>query len=133
MMFKIVAAIGSLVIVVVIVATSVFVLGDYKFNPTASAPVGIWKLTKTDEFKKGDYVLVCPPAHPVLDSLVDRGALLRGYCDSNTAPFIKTVYGLSGDALDTHIEHGVFIEGELIPNTKPYDWPGLSMTSGKTD
>lgn len=131
MIFKIAVVIGSLMIMLAGVLVGAVTLGGYIFNPTSSAPIGIWKVTKTKDFKKGDYVLVCPPAHPVLEDLVKRNALLKGRCDSNTVPFIKTVYGVAGDALDTHKDHGVFIEGELIPNTMPYDWPGLELTNGK--
>jgi len=106
--------------------------GGYIFNPSESAPVGIWKLDKSDkDIALGDFVFVCPPIHPVLTQLVRDDQLLSGSCDSSTTPFIKKVYGVSGQAMDAHPDHGILIDGELIPNTKPHDWPGLEFTHGQ--
>lgn len=111
---------------------SVVVLGGFIINPSPSAPVGIWKLDRGNrDIAIGEYVFVCPPAHPVLSEFVRERLLLAGHCDSETTPFIKKVYATSGQALDAHPEHGLFIDGVLVPDTLPYNWPGLEFTTGQ--
>ena len=126
-----VLVVGCSLMIGTVAFTVLFLSLGYKFNPSASAPVGIWKLNKNKVPEKGDYVFICPPVHELLEDLVDKNLLLPGSCESKTAPFIKTMVGVFGETMDIHADHGVFIDGVLIENTKPYDWPGLEMASAR--
>lgn len=98
----------------------------YRLNASSSAPVGIWKISETapGELAVGEYVLICPPEHEVLSSLLSEGRMWKGGCESGTVPFIKEVAAHSTGAFSVNDE-GVSIDGKLIPQTQPYPWENL--------
>jgi len=98
----------------------------YRFNPTSSAPVGIWKISseKPHKLNVGEYVLICPPVHEVLNSLIKQGRMFKGRCDSGTVPFIKEVVAHSKGTFRVE-DDGVYIDDEVIPKTAPYPWEHL--------
>jgi type IV secretory pathway protease TraF len=77
-------------------ATSVAVLLSMSWKPrpwlvwnaTASTPIGLYRIDRTDTFAVGDLVIVIPP-EPIASFLADRGFLPRG------VPLIKRVLALS--------------------------------------
>jgi type IV secretory pathway protease TraF len=58
------------------------------WNATASTPIGLYRVARTDTFAVGDLVIAIPP-EPVASFLADRGFLPRG------VPLIKRVLALS--------------------------------------
>jgi len=98
----------------------------YRFNPSSSAPVGIWKISqkKPEALIIGEYVLICPPRHDVLMKLVSEGRMFKGRCDSGTVPFIKEVIAQGSGSFRVD-EEGVFINETLVPLTAPYPWENL--------
>ena len=58
------------------------------WNATASAPIGLYRVDRTDTFAVGDLVIAIPP-EPIASFLADRGFLPRG------VPLIKHVLALS--------------------------------------
>ena len=58
------------------------------WNATASTPIGLYRVDRTDTFAVGDLVIAIPP-EPIASFLADRGFLPRG------VPLIKQVLALS--------------------------------------
>jgi len=58
------------------------------WNATASTPIGLYRVDRTDTFAVGDLVIAIPP-EPIASFLADRGFLPRG------VPLIKRVLALS--------------------------------------
>lgn len=122
------AVIGSIgVCVIGFTIVAVFaVWSGYRLNASSSAPVGIWKISEVTpgELAVGEYVLICPPEHDVLRSLLRQGRMWKGSCESGTVPFIKEVAAHSTGTFSVS-DQGVLIDGELIPQTQPYPWENL--------
>ncbi len=115
------------IITVFMTALSIWGVSDgYRFNTTSSAPVGIWKISERNpsDVGVGQYVLICPPVHDVLSSLIKQGRMFKGHCDSGTVPFIKTV-AAQGSGRFRVGDDGVYIDDRLIPQTAPYPWENL--------
>ena len=107
---------------------AVFAVRDgYRFNPTSSAPVGVWKISERDPAAVdiGQYVLICPPQHDVLNKLVKQGRMFRGKCDSGTVPFIKEVVAKGSGSFRVESD-GVYINDVLLESTEPYPWENLT-------
>ena len=126
---KIIRSVCVLVGITVVGFTIMAVLAvsdGYRFNPTSSAPVGIWKITEKEpeRLNVGEYVFICPPKHEVLSSLIKQGRMFRGLCDSGTVPFIKEVVAHSDGEFRVE-DDGVYINNQLIPQTAPYPWENL--------
>jgi conjugative transfer signal peptidase TraF len=83
-------------IITIAFATSVAVLLPISWKPrpwlvwnaTASTPIGLYRIDRTDTFAVGDLVIVIPP-EPIASFLADRGFLPR------CVPLIKRVLALS--------------------------------------
>ena len=102
------------------------------WNATASTPIGLYRVDRTDTFAVGDLVIAIPP-EPIASFLADRGFLPRG------VPLIKQVlalsrqtvcrYGLlitvSGFAVGTAREHDR--RGRPLP-----DWQGCRAIENDT-
>ena len=102
------------------------------WNATASTPIGLYRVDRTDTFAVGDLVIAIPP-EPIASFLADRGFLPRG------VPLIKQVlahspqtvcrYGLlitvDGFAVGTAREHDR--RGRPLP-----DWQGCRTVENDT-
>ncbi len=62
------------------------------WNATASAPLGLYRVTPLDGLRRGDLVLATPP--PTARNLAAK----RGYLPANV-PLVKPVAGLPGDTI----------------------------------
>ena len=104
----------------------VAVWDGYRFNATTSAPVGVWKISeqRPGNVSVGQYVLICPPQHEVLNSLIRQGRMFKGKCESGTVPFIKEVVAKGEGSFRVETE-GVYIDDKLIDSTEPYPWENL--------
>jgi len=120
-----VGTLGALVICFTVFAVAAVHVG-YRFNPSSSAPVGIWKISQENpvDLNVGSYVLICPPHHDVLSNLVQQGRMFKGRCDSGTVPFIKEVIAQGSGSFRVG-KDGVYINESLIPLTAPYPWENL--------
>ena len=98
----------------------------YRFNATTSAPVGLWKIAQQHpgQVSVGQYVLICPPQHEVLNRLIQQGRMFRGKCDSGTVPFIKAVVAEGAGRFRVEPD-GVYINDTRIESTAPYPWENL--------
>lgn len=84
-------------------------LSDIVLNVTSSMPGTIYKLGHGE---KGSLASFCSPIpHPPIG---------HGSCPDGSMPLIKRVVGVAGD-LVTATDHGVEINGQPVPNSKPLD------------
>lgn len=90
--------------------------GGLRFNLTPSYPLGIWRIQPIDrEPRVGNLVFICPPDTPAFVLGVERGYLPAGLCPSGTAPLIKTVVAVAGQAVG--IAETIVIDGVELPNS----------------
>ncbi len=95
----------SVVVIVAIVAKSSGIV----LNVTGSMPGAIYQLGQGE---KGSLVSFCSPIpHPSIG---------HGACPDDSLPLIKRVVGVAGD-LVTATDHGVEINGQPVPNSRPLD------------
>jgi len=79
------------------------------FNVTGSMPGTVYKLGHGE---KGSLVSFCSPIpHPSIG---------HGACPDGSLPLVKRVVGVAGD-LATATDHGVEINGQPVPNSRPLD------------
>lgn len=90
-----------------------------KVNLTESIPTGIYKLTG-EAPARGDYVFVCPPANPAVESGRRLGYIPFGQCSSKTLPVFKRLVGLPGDRIRLGLT-GVEVNGVALPGTQLLD------------
>jgi conjugative transfer signal peptidase TraF len=79
------------------------------FNVTGSMPGTVYKLGHGE---KGSLTSFCSPIpHPSIG---------HGSCPDGSMPLIKRVVGVAGDRV-TATDHGVEINGQPVPNSRPLD------------
>ena len=81
----------------------------YRFNKTSSIPIGIYKLEKSDNYRKGDKVSFCLP-----DNIVKFGRA-KGYihgsqCGNNSTPIAKEILAVPNDIVEVNSK-GVTVNG----------------------
>ncbi len=99
-------------------------------NTSGSAPVGIWHKQKLDRIERGALIAFCPPANPIIKTLVSMRPTLRGSCEGNgSIEFIKPVGALPGDMVTLRKNGNVLVNGVEIPNTKAS--PEIAFPAGE--
>lgn len=88
-----------------------------RLNLTDSAPRGIWLEAPHTTLKRGMVVAVCPPAVPVVRTMLQQGYLAYGKCDGSVAPLLKTVAALPGDHVTLLRGSLAQVNGVPVPNT----------------
>ena len=79
---------------------------NYRLNVTSSLPVGIYKIDKIDEVKKGDKLTFKIP-NDVKQYMLDRN-----YINKSVISFLKRVGALEGDNIE--VGNNLVINGEII-------------------
>ncbi|MGL5625473.1 S26 family signal peptidase, partial [Cetobacterium sp.] len=79
---------------------------NYRLNVTSSLPVGIYKIDKIDEVKKGDKLTFKIP-NDVKQYMLDRN-----YINKSVISFLKRVGALEGDIVE--VSNNLVINGEII-------------------
>lgn len=99
----------------------------FAVNTTESYPRGIY-LNCFKMPEKGDFVSFCPAKNAVSDLALERGYISRGFCPGGYGLLIKRVFAGQNDHV-SFTKDGIFINGELIKNTKPFqqDYKGRPM------
>ena len=89
------------------------------WNATASTPIGLYRVDRTDTFAVGDLVIAIPP-EPIASFLANRGFLPRG------VPLIKQVLALSRQ---TVCRHGLLITvgGLAVGTAREHDRRGRPL------
>lgn len=104
----------------------------YRFNETASLPIGIWRITANNELRAGQIVNFCPPNTPELLDARLRGYLDGGRCPGNLEPMFKPLVAVPGDRVEV-TEQGVVVNGRIVPHSAPLatDGAGRAMPRPK--
>jgi len=73
-------------------------------------------------------VIFCPPKTAVFDDAKARGYIGAGFCSGGYGMMIKKIMGVPADHVAVSAK-GVFVNGELVPNSKPFnaDKAGMPM------
>jgi conjugative transfer signal peptidase TraF len=85
---------------------------------TDSVPRGVYRTVSTDGFRRGQYVLLCPPDTPVIREARWRGYIAWGGCEQDYAYLLKVLAGQGGDVVSVG-DDGVRVNGVLIPHSAP--------------
>jgi conjugative transfer signal peptidase TraF len=91
---------------------------DLRVNLSGSVPLGIYRVV-AEVPHRGSTVLLCLP-EPVALLAKNRGYLrLSGNCPGQVGPVGKPVLALPGDTIVVVRDLGLFVDGMLIPNSRP--------------
>lgn len=109
----------------------VFGVSNYaglRINYTESAPAGLWRVTESTDFKRGELVEVCPPNQPIVAIMADRGYLGPGDCNpNNLTPLLKPLAAVSGDTVTISPGEPAKVNGVTLLHTQPMPtlpaWP----------
>jgi conjugative transfer signal peptidase TraF len=99
----------------------------FRYNDTASFPVGIWRLTPGLP-KKGDLVFFRPPEqNPAIQWGHEVGILTRQF--GGLATMIKRIVAVTGDRID--VSDTISVNGQQLVNSRIYrhDQAGRSIPS----
>lgn len=97
----------------------------FRFNATASLPVGIYQLSPTEP-QRGELACVC--LHGSFVALAaERGYLTQGPCPSGLQPLLKKVVGLPGDSIRQD-PAGIWINGVLWQRSRTRDVDSLGRS-----
>lgn len=122
--FKTVAVLSGSVFLSVLITACLLYKSGFRYNMTASLPLGIWKIDKTfTHIERDDYVWFMPPKE------ISAFAAERGYLKNDTIPMLKLVHGLPGDTY-SFFDDVVSINNTVIENAKrrQVDSKGRPMT-----
>ncbi len=89
------------------------------WNATASAPIGLYVCLTDPSLKRGDLVLVRPPA------VIAQFASRRGYLPANV-PLIKHIVALYGDTICAR-DNSIFLDGQLLVQRQTIDGQGRPL------
>lgn len=89
----------------------------FRWNHTASAPRGLYRLVSAEDLQPGDQIAVCLPLE-VATFGRSRGYLTRGPCPGSTSSLLKTVGAVGGDRIDADLE-GVWRDGRPLQRPGP--------------
>jgi conjugative transfer signal peptidase TraF len=95
-----------------------------RINTSSSIPVGLYWITDRP-VTKGEYVIFCPPQHEVFQRALKRGYIHAGFCPGGFGYLMKKVVASAGDVVSSNAS-GVFVNGELLPLSQPYQADGFN-------
>ncbi len=110
---------GSLSIVA---ACGVMYSAGARINTSKSIPLGLY-WTSTAPITRGEYVIFCPPQHPVFEKAREYGYIGSGFCPGGYGYMIKKVLAANGDIISV-TQQGVTVNGELLLYSKPLSADG---------
>ena len=88
-----------------------------RWNHTASAPLGFYRVRPADGLRVGDQVAICLPTGVGLFGY-ERGYIARGSCPGNFSPLLKAIGALEGHHIQT-AERGVLLDGLVLQAAAP--------------
>lgn len=100
-----------------------FAVGDYtglRVNLTASAPIGIWRVTSltAGTIARGELVEACPSDAPIVGLMREHAYIAAGDCGlAGVARLLKRVAAVAGDRVTLHSGQPARVNGSPLPNT----------------
>jgi len=89
------------------------------FNTTSSFPIGVYKISKKENYKRGDLVSFCAMPSEMIDKMIKQGYTQKNSsCPNQTPQLLKKIFGLEGDRID--IKENVFVNNHLIKNSRVF-------------
>ncbi|MFT4059272.1 MAG: conjugative transfer signal peptidase TraF [Legionella sp.] len=95
-----------------------------RINTSNSIPKGIYLLKRGHQLKD-HYIIFCPEPKPVFNEARLRGYIDYGLCAHRFGYLMKKVVAVHGDQISSTLS-GVFINGQLLPFSKPKIQDGLN-------
>lgn len=90
-----------------------FGVSGYRYNYTASLPIGIWKASPIiGEVKRGDFI-----SFKAQDLFKDKDLIKKYPGRDRNKFYLKVVMGLPGDTV-SYSKNGVSVNGEVLPFSK---------------
>ncbi|MEB2158954.1 conjugative transfer signal peptidase TraF [Xanthomonas perforans] len=90
----------------------------YRINATASAPIGLWRVTfDAAPLEHGAMVSICPPPTAIVKAVAAKGYLGPGQCPVGTEPLLKPITALPGDLVTVSLA-GVAVNGHQLKNSR---------------
>ena len=95
-----------------------FKMNGYILNNTSSYPIGIYKIIKTNFYKKGTLVSFCAPENDTIEKLVRFGfAPANETCKNGTPVLLKKIVAVENDYIELKDNH-IYINSALQPKSK---------------
>jgi conjugative transfer signal peptidase TraF len=115
---------------IIITVIFILILGSvsqsFIINISPSEPLGVYKIEKSNSIHRGDIVAVCLSVKYKKIGLKD-GYLIPGMRCEQTAPLLKTVIAVPGDAI-TLKNSQIIVNGRIYPYaTKQFDSKGRAL------
>jgi conjugative transfer signal peptidase TraF len=110
---------------VIVVIFLLYLIG-FRFNYTASMPIGIYLQKSADQIKRGDYVFACLPKS--LEELgKSRSYISTGECPGGYTPLVKEVIAVPGDDVELS-DQAIIVNGRShVAPVKNLDEAGRAM------
>lgn len=108
--------IGTLALMAAALLGASYAVG-VRINDSPSIPVGLYLLQRQPA-KKGDFVMVCPPANAEFLMAKERGYITAGFCPGRLGALMKHVVATTGDSVAI-TDSGVVINGLLMQGSAP--------------
>ena len=107
-----------------IIATIGLYFMGARINTSNSIAEGLY-WTSSKPVAKGEYVIFCPPKRKIFDEAMQRGYIGSSFCPGGYGYMMKLVDAKKGDVI-SETAAGVFINGKLLPLSKPFAHDGLN-------
>ena len=105
--------------IILLFATFIYAMknGRVIFNTTSSFPLGFYKISKSNQYKKGVLVSFCAVPSKMIDKIIEQGYTQRNsLCPNQTPQLLKKILGLEGDIVE--IQRTVSINNQSIKNSR---------------
>ncbi|CAH1604111.1 conjugative transfer signal peptidase TraF, partial [Vibrio jasicida] len=89
----------------------VYILG-FRINLTSSYPLGVYQITTSPPYQRGELVSFCPPSGNAINLALERGYVKHGTCSSGSTPLIKKIMATQGDTIT--FDSVISINGEAL-------------------
>ena len=97
--------------------TFIFYMIGTKINTTKSIPLGIYIKDKA-VYKKGDYVIFCPPENDFMKEARSRGYIGKGFCPGEYGKMMKQVVAIEGDIV-SFSDKGISVNQKNLAFSEP--------------
>ncbi|NEW59903.1 conjugative transfer signal peptidase TraF [Sulfurovum sp. bin170] len=107
--------------IILLFATFIYAMKNGKviFNTTSSFPLGFYKISKSNQYKKGDLVSFCAVPSKMIDRMIKQGySQKNSLCPNQTPQLLKKILGLEGDNIT--MNSVVLVNNQPIKNSRVF-------------